>query len=110
MPIAVLYNRVSTVRQAEKGTSLDFQEKEGRKLATTAGETVLPESIFIDRGESAKTIDRTELRKMMQYVEAHKHEVSTVYFYDFSRFTRDSADFHVLRAFFKRLGDRKSVV
>ncbi len=106
MPIAVLYNRVSTVRQAEKGTSLDFQEKEGRKLATTAGETVLPESIFIDRGESAKTIDRTELRKMMQYVEAHKHEVSTVYFYDFSRFTRDSADFHVLRAFFKRLGVR----
>ena len=106
MSNAVIYSRVSSTRQAERGTSLDRQEKECRQKAAEAGESVLDEAVFIERGESAKTAERTELQKMMRYVEAHKKEISTVYHYDISRLARDNEDFHMLRAYFKRLGVR----
>ena len=53
---AVIYCRVSTEDQAEKGYSLESQEEECRKFALDKGYIV--DRVFIERGESAKTQDR----------------------------------------------------
>jgi DNA invertase Pin-like site-specific DNA recombinase len=58
-------------------------------------------SVFLERfkeqGESAKTADRTELQKLLQYCRTHKGKVQT-------RFAREKYDHFALRAHLKSLG------
>lgn len=102
--IALIYCRVSTVRQVEQGTSLHSQELVCCDRAEHDGYRVPETAKFIERGESAKTSDRTQLQAMMKYAAQHANEIGAVYYYAIDRFSRDSADFHMLREFFKRLG------
>ncbi len=80
---AVLYLRVSTKEQAERGGesegfSIPAQREACKRKAESLGATVVEE--FVDRGESAKTADRPELQRMLafiaeegvQYVIVHK--------------------------------------
>ncbi len=104
--IALIYCRVSTVRQVERGTSLVSQEQVCCSKAEHDGFRVVDEAMFIERGESAKTTDRTQLQAMMKYATEHAKEIGIMYYYAIDRFSRDSGDFHMLRAYFKRLGIR----
>ena len=71
MAAAVSYLRVSTREQAEKGGtdegfSIPAQREATRRPAEQLGAGIVEE--FVDAGASAKSSDRPELMRMIQYV------------------------------------------
>ena len=68
---AVIYLRVSSKEQAQKGGeaegySIPAQREACRRKAESLGAALIEE--FVERGESAKTADRPELQRMLGYV------------------------------------------
>src|SRR5258708_7897491 len=82
---AVTYIRVSTKEQTEN-LSLSTQLK------------------ACEEYESAKTADRTELQKLLQYCRLHKGRVQFVVVFNVTRFAREKYDHFALRAHLKSLG------
>ena len=76
---AVSYLRVSTRGQAERGGGADegfsipAQREANKKKALSMGAMVGKE--FVDRGTSAKSVDRPELQKMLEYVKENADRV-----------------------------------
>ena len=101
---ALIYCRVSTVEQAEKGYSLQSQEEECRKFALNNGYEVA--HAFIERGESAKTTDRTQLTQLIKYTVEHKNEVNAVIIWKYDRLARVLADQMALVKDFCKIGIR----
>ncbi len=102
---AVLYCRVSTVEQADEGNSLVTQERACREYAYKNGFSVPEEAgVYIERGESAKTADRTQLQKMLMYCAQKKNSISAVIVYKIDRLSRNTDDYSQLRIFLKRYG------
>lgn len=99
---AVSYCRVSTEDQAERGYSLEAQEKDCKKFAANMGYTL--DKAFIERGESAKTQNRTELLKMLEYLLKSRGKIQAVIVWKLDRLTRSTADYHSLVATFSKLG------
>lgn len=60
---AIIYIRVSTTEQAELGYSLKAQEQLCIDYAIRNNYEVL--KVFTEKGESAKTTNRTELKSML---------------------------------------------
>ena len=69
MPNAIIYTRVSSDEQV-KGTSLEYQEQICRQYCSTKGIEVL--NVFREEGVSAKTAERLELLRAMEYCRRHK--------------------------------------
>jgi len=88
---AVIYTRVSSVEQVENGGSLDTQERICKAYAKDNGITV--KELFTEKGESAKTANRTELKKMIDYCTKHQKEVDAVIIYKVDRLARDVGDY-----------------
>ena len=91
--VAVSYLRVSTREQAEKGGtdegfSIPAQREATRRKAEQLGAGIVEE--FIDAGASAKSADRPELMRMIQYVKANKVSYCIVHKVD--RLARNRAD------------------
>src|SRR3954471_11296030 len=82
------YVRVSTDRQAEKGVSLEAQEAKIRAMATVQGAELL--DVIVDGGESAKSLNRPGLQKVMALVNAGK--VDGVIVAKLDRLTRSVKD------------------
>jgi site-specific DNA recombinase len=95
----ILYCRVSFADQVE-GTSLDSQERLCREYAVRQGWDVL--KTYIERGESAKTADRTELNRAIEFCRAEK--VDTFLVYKLDRFARNQFDHVTVRALLRRHG------
>ena len=87
---AVLYIRVSTDEQANGPLNLDNQEKRCREYCQRQGWQVV--EVFIDSGESARTVDRPEFQRMLAYCRAHRRDVRYVVVQDLSRFARNNSD------------------
>jgi site-specific DNA recombinase len=90
---AVLYLRVSSKEQAEKGGeaegySIPAQREGCKRKAVALGALVTEE--FVERGESAKTADRPELQRMLAYVAANR--VKYVIVHKVDRLARNRAD------------------
>src|SRR5690349_4861561 len=98
---AVIYTRVSTKEQLDN-FSLETQERDCRALCDRQGLSV--ERVFEERGESAKTDDRTELKALLAYCSAHKATLHAVVVWKVDRFSRNTADYLALRALLKRQG------
>ena len=98
---AVVYLRVSTKEQTEN-LSLPTQLRACEDYCRREGYEV--RARFREEGESAKTADRTELQKLLEYCRTHKGEVSFVIVYSLSRFARDKYDHFALRALLQSLG------
>lgn len=81
---AFIYTRVSSEEQVSN-LSLDVQEKTCRDYCARNGWTV--EAVYREEGESAKTANRTELRRML--ADLRTRAVDYVVVYDTSRFARD---------------------
>lgn len=101
MKRAVLYLRVSERDQVD-GYSLDVQDRLCREWCARNGYEVA--EVFSEQGESAKTAERTQLRRMIDSLRRRVAGVEVVVVKDFSRFARRSEDHHVLRAVLRRLG------
>ena len=90
---AVIYLRVSTKEQAEKGGgeegySIPAQRDANRRKAEQLGATVVEE--FVDAGESARKADRPALMRMIKYVAEHQVNYCVVHKVD--RLARNRAD------------------
>ncbi len=99
---AVIYCRVSTKEQVDEGNSLVTQEKNCREYAAKNGYEVI--QIFVEQGESAKTTDRTELRKLMSFCALKKNGVCVVIAYKIDRISRNTDDYSQIRIILKKHG------
>ena len=98
---AVIYTRVSSKDQVEN-YSLETQERACRDYATREGYDVI--KVFTERGESAKTSDRTELQAMLKYVEDNARLLGAVIVYKVDRLARNSTDHGNLRIKLRKNG------
>src|SRR5712664_1788399 len=98
---AVIYVRVSTKEQTEN-LSLPTQLKACEEYCERQGFNVLAR--FREQGESAKTADRTELQKLLQFCRTNKGKVQFGVVFNLTRFAREKYDHFALRAHLKSLG------
>jgi site-specific DNA recombinase len=93
MPRAVVYCRVSTQEQT-KHLSLPTQRRLCEDYCRREGFEV--DRIFMEAGESAKTADRTELKKLIAYCREKKRRIDFVVVHSLSRFARETRTHHAL--------------
>ena len=98
---AVIYVRVSSKEQV---TNLSLETQEQRCREHCERQRLRVNRVFVEEGESAKTADRTELRKLLDYCTRHRNQVASVVVYSVSRLARNTQDHLVLRAHFAKLG------
>jgi len=105
---AIIYIRVSTTEQAEFGYSLKAQEEICLDYAKRNDYKVL--RVFIEKGESAKTTNRTELKNMLNYIRENKNKIDALIIYKMDRLSRDIYDSLTIRLMLKKLNiELKSV-
>ncbi len=95
----IIYCRVSSYDQLE-GTSLDSQERLCREWTDRQGIKVV--KTFIERGESAKTANRTEFTKAINYCKDNKIGAFVVYKLD--RFARRVQDYSNIKDTLRQFG------
>ncbi len=93
---AVSYLRVSTRGQAERGGgndegfSIPAQREANKRKALSMGAMIGKE--FVDRGASAKSADRPELQKMLEYVKENSERIDYVIVHKVDRLARNRGD------------------
>ncbi len=102
---AVLYIRVSTKDQAERdgdpeGYSIPAQREACQRKAAALGANVIAE--FVDRGESARSADRPELKRMLAFVASEQITYCIVHKVD--RLARSRADDVTINLALKQAG------
>ncbi len=84
---AVIYCRVSSQKQVQKGDGLGSQETRCREYAKHKGYEVI--DVFKDEGITGKLLDRPNIQKMLVFLKAHKKENLVVIIDDISRLARN---------------------
>lgn len=97
---AVIYCRVSTKEQAKEGGSLITQKRACLEYAHENDYEVA--ETFIEEGESAKTQNRTQLKRLMAFCADKKNNVQVVIAYKLDRISRNTDDYSYLRLFFRK--------
>src|SRR5579859_2009326 len=92
---AVIYCRVSTDRQVKHGDSLKTQQAACLDYCKQHSYEVA--DIFMEEGESAQTLDRTQLQKLIDYCQKNKGKVQVMVVYAINRFSRETLDHKTLR-------------
>jgi DNA invertase Pin-like site-specific DNA recombinase len=96
---AVAYVRVSTDKQAEKGFSLEVQVEKVRAMAVVQGVDL--SEVIVDRGESAKNLDRPGMAHLLDLV--NRKAIDRVIVAKLDRLTRSVKDLaNLLETFEKR--------
>lgn len=99
---AVIYCRVSTKEQVDEGNSLTTQEKHCMDYAQRQGFLVVEK--FIEQGESAKTADRTQLQRLLNFCADKRNGVQVIIAYKLDRISRNTDDYSQIRLLLKRYG------
>ena len=94
------YVRVSTDKQAERGVSLEAQAEKIRAMAVVHNAKLA--EIIVDGGESAKSLNRPGMVRLLAMVDAG--EVQTVIIAKLDRLTRSVKDLCTLLERFERRG------
>jgi site-specific DNA recombinase len=97
---AIGYVRVSTEKQADFGVSLEAQSEKVRAMAVVQGAGLM--EIIIDAGESAKSLNRPGMARLMSLVDSGA--VDTVIIAKLDRLTRRVKDLAELLERFTRRG------
>ncbi len=79
-----IYIRVSTDKQADRGVSLDAQAEKIRAMAVVQGAELI--DIIVDGGESAKTLNRPGMTRLLALVDSG--EIKAVIVAKLDRLTR----------------------
>lgn len=101
MPTAVIYVRVSTEEQVSN-LSLDTQEAACRAYAARQGLDVA--RVYREEGESAKTMARPALQRMLADLERGRIKPASLVVYDLSRLARETLDHLLIRRQLRELG------
>ncbi|RJP60100.1 MAG: hypothetical protein C4541_04860 [Candidatus Auribacter fodinae] len=99
---AIIYCRVSTTEQAVLGFSLAAQEKVCRDYAERNSFQVV--KVFIEHGESAKSIKRTQLNNLLEYASKNFHNIDVLIVYKLDRLARNMVDYTNLIQNFGQMG------
>ena len=99
---AVGYFRVSSKEQS-KNFSLQNQKEACHRYAKQHGYRII-KGFANEQGESAKTADRPELKRLLQFVAKRANNVHAVIVYKYDRLARDMGDYTQLMSFFNKLG------
>jgi DNA invertase Pin-like site-specific DNA recombinase len=86
---ALLYIRVSTDEQADKGYSLAYQEDRLKKYCLINNIEVVQ---LYKEDHSAKTFDRPAFKNMMQFIRRNKSNVDLLLVIKWDRFSRNTRD------------------
>ena len=97
---AIGYARVSTDKQADSGVSLEAQQEKIRAMAVVQSAALM--DLIVDAGESAKTLDRPGMERLLKLVDARKVDVVIIAKLD--RLTRSVKDLALLLERFTRRG------
>lgn len=97
-PAAVGYVRVSTDKQADFGVSLEAQTEKVRAMAVVQGVELI--DVIVDAGESAKSLQRPGMARLLALVDAGA--IQTVIIAKLDRLTRSVADLAELLKRFER--------
>lgn len=89
MKKAILYARVSTDEQADKGYSLQVQEEQLRKYCELKGIEII--TIYFE-DHSAKNFNRPEFQKFLQYAKTNHKQIDYLLFLAWDRFSRNAPD------------------
>lgn len=103
---ALIYLRVSTDRQAQKGLSIPAQKERCLQYATVNKFEVNEEmDVYEDKGESARTTNRPDFLRLWERCRNDK-AVKAVIVYDISRLARDRIDFALVKQDLTKRGIR----
>jgi DNA invertase Pin-like site-specific DNA recombinase len=97
---AIGYIRVSTEKQADRGVSLEAQSEKVRAMAVVQGAELA--DVIVDAGESAKSLDRPGMKRLLALVDSKAVDVVIIAKLD--RLTRSVADLAELLKRFERRG------
>ncbi|KKP42974.1 MAG: site-specific recombinase [candidate division WS6 bacterium GW2011_GWC1_33_20] len=103
MQNVIIYCRVSTKEQAENGLSLITQQKMCEEFASKNNLHIVTNP-FIEQGESAKTLDRTKLKEMLEFVASNKGNVDTLLIYKIDRLSRQTLDYQSIKVLLAKYG------
>src|SRR5439155_11739320 len=95
MKNGIIYCRVSSKEQIE-GTSLESQELACGEFARSKGIEI--QRVFVERGESAKFADRTELLELLDYCRKRKGELDVLLVWKLDRLARNVNDHFNIKA------------
>lgn len=99
MQKALIYCRVSTEEQAEKGFSLDAQEKFCRNFAKDNGYTVT--TVYRDEGKSATSLNRPALQDLLSKCQQDK-SIDAAIVQETDRLARNTKDHLTIKALLKK--------
>ncbi len=95
MKKAILYTRVSTDEQKEKGNSLAYQEERLRQYCQCNTIKIVK---HFQEDFSAKTFERPEFRKLLSFIKSNKDQIDYLIFLKWDRFSRNATDaFNMIR-------------
>ena len=89
MKKAILYVRVSTDEQADKGYSLRDQEE---RLKQYCNQKQIEVVALFREDYSAKNFNRPEYKRLMQYAREHKNNIDMLLFMKWDRFSRNVSE------------------
>ena len=89
MKKAVLYTRVSTDEQADRGYSLGVQKEQLEKYCEVHNIEILKH--FVD-DHSAKSFDRPQFKEFLHYAKANNKHIDYLLFVSWDRFSRNAPD------------------
>ena len=89
MKKAILYIRVSTDEQAERGHSLAYQEDKLLKYCALKNIEVVK---LFKEDHSAKTFERPQFNELLQYIKKNKGSANLLLFIKWDRFSRNTGD------------------
>ncbi len=92
----IIYIRVSSDEQV-KGTSLDDQKARCLKYCSEKNIEVPDDNIFCEQGASAKTADREELLKALEFCRRSKGKIGAFVVWKVDRFARNTEDHFAVR-------------
>lgn len=98
---AIIYIRVSTDEQKEKGHSLGYQLEQLKKYCE-ANDLVV--AAVFQEDYSAKTFERPEFQKMLKQLRAKQLKADWLLFIKWDRFSRNTADSYMMIDKLSRLG------
>jgi DNA invertase Pin-like site-specific DNA recombinase len=102
MQTAIIYTRVSTDDQAEKGFSLRDQKDKLERYC--AGKSIDVLKHFEDDGYSAKTFERPQFKALLEYVKKNKGVINKLIVVKWDRFSRNMLQAMQMKLALKKLG------